>query len=107
MKNKEIIIFACLGAILCSLVPMDLSAITGTFAEAGTHLNDKTKSIQDFLFGPGLRWAGIFGFAWGVIQWVMGQSFSLVASFLVGGASTAIAPSIFNAILPATTMLLP
>lgn len=107
MKNKEIIILACLGALLCALIPLDLSAVTGSFADAGKQLNDHGESLRAFAYGPVLRYAGGFGFAWGILLWIMGGAFSSVATFLVAGASTAIAPSILNALLPASTMLLP
>lgn len=107
MNKKDFIIYACLGLLLCVLIPLDLSAVSGSFSEAGKHLNDHGESIRSFAYGPVLRYAGGFGFAWGILLWIMGGSFSSVATFLVAGASTSIAPSVLNALLPASTMLLP
>ena len=107
MKNQQIIILACLGAVLCALTPIDLSAVNGTFAEAAKQLNDHGDSLRSFAYGPVLRYAGGFGFAWGILLWIMGGAFSSVATFLIAGASTAIAPTILDALLPASTMLLP
>lgn len=107
MKNKQIIIYACLTALFCFIIPFDLSAVTGSFAEAATHLNNHGESIRSFAYGPVMRYVGGFGFAWGILMWIMGSSFSTVASFLIAGGSTAIAPSILDALLPATTMMLP
>ncbi|MFI5342784.1 MAG: hypothetical protein ACHQUC_01040 [Chlamydiales bacterium] len=107
MNKKDFFIYACLGVLLSTLIPLDLSAITGSFAGAGQHLNEHGESIRSFAYGPVLRYAGGFGFAWGILLWIMGGSFSSVATFLVAGASTAIAPAILDALLPASTMLLP
>lgn len=108
MKNRQIIIYACLTALFCVLiVPMDLAAVTGSFADAGKQLNEHGESLRQFAFGPVLRYAGGFGFLWGILLWIMGGAFSSVATFLIAGASTAIAPTILNALLPASTMLIP
>jgi len=108
MKKEKIIAYTCLGALLCALVlPLDLAAVTGNFADAGKHLQERGDSIMTFAYGPVMRFAGIFSFAYGIIMWILGGSFSSVASFLIGGASTSIAPTILNAILPASTTLLP
>ena len=107
MKNNQIIIYTWLTAILCIFIHLDLSAVTGSFAAAAEHLNTHGESIRSFAYGPVMRYVGGFGFAWGILMWIMGSSFSTVASFLIAGGSTAIAPSILNALLPATTMMLP
>lgn len=105
--NKKIIVYTLLTALLCAFIPIDLSAVTGSFAEAAKHLQEHGESIRSFAYGPVMRYVGGFGFAWGILMWIMGSSFSTVASFLIAGGSTAIAPTVLDALLPATSMMLP
>ena len=110
MKKMELATYICLGVAFASLMPLELLAKTadaGTFKDAANAISDHADDIQSFLFGSPIRYVGVLGFGYGLIQGVLHNSWATVASYGALCITTIMAPSVIDGIFSTSGMLIP
>jgi hypothetical protein len=104
MNKKAVLACACIGLVVLSLVPVDIFAETTDSAFGGNHISTEATKIKSFLFGPPMRFAGIMGGAYGVLQAVLTSSVKPLVIFGGIGLGVNIIPKfidgVFSILLP-------
>jgi hypothetical protein len=113
MEKRTLLTYLCLGIAVYMLVPADVLATTQQGAKslfddnALRDMGEHTSKIQNFLFGPPVRIAGVLGGAYGLLQSVLTSSIKPVITF--GGIALAVnlIPKFVDAVFNVSTILLP
>jgi hypothetical protein len=104
MNKKTILACACVGLAVLCFIPADTFAETTNTAFGGNHISDEATKIKGFLFGAPMRFAGILGGAYGVLQAVLTSSVKPLLIFGGIGMGVNVIPKfidgVFSIMLP-------
>jgi hypothetical protein len=104
MEKSQVRALAIAGALIL-LMPLELVAQTTDFGSA--EIVSQATKIQQFLFGPTMRLAGIIGGAYGLIQAILSSSLKPLLVFGGIGLAVNIIPKFIDGIYGVSGMMLP
>ncbi len=104
MNKKAILACACVGLAILCMVPADIFAETTDAAFGGNYISTEATKIGKFLFGAPMRFAGILGGAYGVLQAVLTSSVKPLIIFGGIGMGVNVIPKFIDGVF---TLMLP
>ena len=94
----------CICFVLAMMVPFDMFASTTDRAFGGDEISKQADTVKSFLFGAPMRFAGILGGAYGVLQAVLTSSMKPFIVYGGIGMAVNIVPKfidgVFSILLP-------
>lgn len=103
MRQNRLSTYVWTGILLSGLVSVELMAQTSTHF-GGADVTSKANDIQQFLFGPAMRFAGVLGGAYGVLQAVLTSAMKPLIVYGGIGMAANIVPkfidNVFSLMLP-------
>lgn len=110
MEKGKLAASVVLGALIASMIPLDLLATTAGRFDAGTvkEISEHASTIQGFIFGAPMRIAGVLGIGYGGVQSFLTGSPSPLYGYGGVGLASMVLPSFIKVVFPEVSgMLLP
>jgi hypothetical protein len=104
MNRKTILACTCVGLGVLCFVPADVFAETTNTAFGGNHISAEATKIKEFIFGAPMRFAGILGGGYGVLQAVLTSSVKPLIIFGGIGMGINVIPKFIDGVF---SMMLP
>lgn len=105
MHKKALLV--CLGAgVFFTLFPFDAFAHTASEFASQDFL-DQSSRIQNFLFGPAMRIAGVLGGAYGLMQAILSSSLKPLVVYGGIGLAVNLIPKFIDGVFNVTGMMIP
>ena len=95
MSRSTLVLFAFISLMLLTF---DLSAANNSTAFGGSEIRAQADKIQDFLFGPMMRFVAVLGCVWGFFASMIGGSIRPLLTFGGIGLGTALGPKFIEGV---------
>lgn len=107
--NKKTLLTCIAAGVIVTLFPFDALAQTASESSgfASQDFLEQSSHIQNFLFGPAMRIAGVLGGAYGLMQAILSSSLKPLVVYGGIGLAVNLIPKFIDGVFNVTGMMIP